>query len=49
MESTSFERYAGRKRAPAGCIGCKACTRHCPQGFEIPTYMEELAKMLEEV
>ena len=31
------------------CIGCKACTRHCLQGFEIPRYMEGLAKMLEEV
>lgn len=37
------------EKGPAGCIGCKACTRHCPQGFEIPRYMEELAKMLEEV
>ena len=29
-----------------GCIGCKACTEHCPQGFEIPKYIKELEEML---
>lgn len=28
------------------CIGCGSCSRHCPQGFDIPKYMEEMKTMM---
>ncbi|MEE0713418.1 MAG: 4Fe-4S binding protein, partial [Blautia sp.] len=34
------------EKSPSACIGCKACTEHCPQGFEIPKYIKELEEML---
>ena len=37
------------EKLPSACIGCKACTDHCPQSFLIPKYMKELAEMLKEL
>ena len=31
---------------PSDCIGCGACTGHCPQNIEVPKIMEELAGLI---
>lgn len=31
---------------PADCIGCGACTGHCPQNIDTPAIMAELAELL---
>ncbi|WP_461882430.1 hypothetical protein [Fusicatenibacter sp.] len=28
------------------CLGCGACTGHCPQSIDTPAIMEELGKLL---
>ena len=33
-------------KRPSACIGCGACTAHCPQGLEVPAYMKEMASFL---
>ena len=33
-------------KRPAACIGCGACTGHCPQTLKIPDYMREMAEMM---
>lgn len=30
-------------KKPSACIGCKKCTRICPQGIDIPNAMKGLA------
>ena len=30
----------------ADCIGCGACTGHCPQNIDTPAIMAELAELL---
>lgn len=30
---------------PADCIGCGACTKHCPQSIPIPDLMKELGEV----
>ena len=32
---------------PADCLGCGACTGHCPQSIDTPSIMKELAKELQ--
>ena len=33
-------------KRPSACIGCGACTAHCPQGLDVPAYMKEMAAFL---
>ena len=33
-------------KRPSACIGCGACTAHCPQGLDVPAYMKEMASFL---
>lgn len=32
---------------PADCIGCGACTAHCPQNIAVPELMAEMARILQ--
>lgn len=36
----------GEEKASSACIGCGACTAHCPQGLDVPAYMKEMAAFL---
>lgn len=36
------------KGKPADCIGCGACTKHCPQSIDTPAIMVKLAEVLKE-
>ena len=31
---------------PSACVGCGACTAHCPQGLDVPAYMREMAELI---
>ena len=31
---------------PTDCVGCGACTGHCPQNIDTPSIMQELAELL---
>ena len=33
-------------KRPSACIGCGTCTAHCPQGLDVPAYMNEMAALL---
>ena len=33
-------------KQPGSCLGCGACTQHCPQNIDIPAYMQEMGKYL---
>ena len=33
-------------KRPSACIGCGACTAHCPQGLDVPACMKEMASFL---
>lgn len=33
-------------KLPSAYIGCGSCTGHCPQSFDIPTYMKEMEDMM---
>lgn len=35
-----------QEKQPGACIGCGSCTAHCPQGLDIPYYMQEMAERL---
>lgn len=32
-------------KRPSACIGCGACTAHCPQGLDVPACMREMAAL----
>ena len=32
-------------KRPSACIGCGACTAHCPQGLNVPACMREMAAL----
>ena len=34
------------KQQPAACVGCGSCTRHCPQGIDVPAIMAEMASLV---
>ncbi|WP_130181787.1 4Fe-4S binding protein [Blautia producta] len=34
-------------KKPSACVDCGSCKKHCPQGFDIPKYMEEMRVMME--
>lgn len=36
------------EKKPSACIRCGSCTEHCPQGYHIPEYMEEMKNMMEQ-
>ena len=36
-----------KEKQPAACVGCGSCTAHCPQGLDIPTYMQEMSALLQ--
>ena len=36
-----------KEKQPAACIGCGSCTAHCPQGLDIPAYMQEMSALLQ--
>ena len=36
------------EKLPSACVACGTCTKHCPQSFDIPKYMAELADMMKE-
>src|SRR5699024_12787913 len=36
-----------KEKQPAACVGCGSCTAHCPQGLDIPTYMQEMSAILQ--
>ena len=33
-------------KRPSACVGCGACTAHCPQGLDVPAYMREMAELI---
>ena len=36
-------------KKPSACENCGTCSGHCPQGFDIPGYMKEMQKIMEEI
>lgn len=36
-----------KEKQPAACMGCGSCTAHCPQGLDIPAYMQEMSALLQ--
>lgn len=37
------------EKKPSACIGCRKCTRICPQNIDIPGVMEELTESLKKI
>lgn len=37
----------GSPRLASGCVGCKACTRHCPQHIDIPERLRDVRRRLQ--
>lgn len=37
----------GKPRLASNCVGCGACTRHCPQGIAIPERLREVRRRLQ--
>ena len=44
-----MDRVIPKSRQADTCIGCGTCLSHCPQGIEIPTRLQDIAKYTEEL
>jgi predicted aldo/keto reductase-like oxidoreductase len=39
----TYTRVLNESQKAHNCVSCEKCVRHCPQGIEIPKFMEDIA------
>ena len=47
ISSYGFNIGSGGRGKPSECVGCRACTVHCPQHLDIPELLKDVVKVLE--
>ena len=47
ISSYGFNIGSGGHGKPSECVGCRACTVHCPQHLDIPELLKDVVSVFE--